>query len=195
MTGHDEVHSLSKNMDGADVRFWMGFGDHYINVFTVLKNLGSCQSSRSRRPRASRWCPLKVVKAVLPDPASLRARLRGQDLHRRFREGPQDGREHAVFHLQRRRPRGKPMRKWARRASPIRPAFRRWPHAMLIASGEWDVKQMANVEELPPRPFLDILNRIGLPTASGTEQGHRALSFSERPPGPGRESGCSPAVI
>ncbi len=35
---------------------------------------------------------------------------------------------------------------------------------MLIASGEWDVKQMANVEELPPQPFLNILNKIGLPS-------------------------------
>jgi saccharopine dehydrogenase-like NADP-dependent oxidoreductase len=49
---------------------------------------------------------------------------------------------------------------------------------MLIASGEWDVKQMANVEELPPRPFLDILNRIGLPTRIRDEQGDRALRFS-----------------
>lgn len=49
---------------------------------------------------------------------------------------------------------------------------------MLIASGEWDVRQMANVEELPPRPFLDILNRIGLPTRIKDEQGDRPLSFS-----------------
>ena len=40
MTGHDEVHSLATHYPQADVRFWMGFGDHYINVFTVLKNLG-----------------------------------------------------------------------------------------------------------------------------------------------------------
>ena len=40
MSGHDEVHSLAANYPQADVRFWMGFGDHYINVFTVLQNLG-----------------------------------------------------------------------------------------------------------------------------------------------------------
>src|SRR5690606_20735046 len=40
MTGHDEIHSLSRNFDVPHIRFWMGFGDHYINVFTVLKNLG-----------------------------------------------------------------------------------------------------------------------------------------------------------
>ena len=36
--------------------------------------------------------------------------------------------------------------------------------AMLVATGEWDVKKMANVEELPPKPFINLLNRIGLPT-------------------------------
>ena len=36
--------------------------------------------------------------------------------------------------------------------------------AMLIATGEWDVKKMVNVEELDPEPFLAILDRIGLPT-------------------------------
>ncbi|MEO2038667.1 MAG: saccharopine dehydrogenase NADP-binding domain-containing protein, partial [Martelella sp.] len=40
MSGHDEIHSLAKNMGSPNVRFWMGFGDHYINVFTVLKSLG-----------------------------------------------------------------------------------------------------------------------------------------------------------
>ncbi|MCB1346829.1 MAG: saccharopine dehydrogenase NADP-binding domain-containing protein, partial [Rhodobacteraceae bacterium] len=32
LTGHDEVHSLATHYPQADVRFWMGFGDHYINV-------------------------------------------------------------------------------------------------------------------------------------------------------------------
>ncbi|MCC7059864.1 MAG: saccharopine dehydrogenase NADP-binding domain-containing protein, partial [Burkholderiaceae bacterium] len=40
LTGHDEVHSLSRHLDVPNIRFWMSFGDHYINVFTVLKNLG-----------------------------------------------------------------------------------------------------------------------------------------------------------
>ncbi|MFC1632385.1 saccharopine dehydrogenase family protein, partial [Candidatus Omnitrophota bacterium] len=40
LNGHDELHSLSKNIDANSIRFWMGFGDHYINVFSVLTNLG-----------------------------------------------------------------------------------------------------------------------------------------------------------
>ncbi len=36
--------------------------------------------------------------------------------------------------------------------------------AMLIARGDWDVKRMVNVEDLPPQPFLELLGDMGLPT-------------------------------
>jgi saccharopine dehydrogenase-like NADP-dependent oxidoreductase len=71
MTGHDEVHSLATNYPQADVRFWMGFSDHYINVFTVLKNLGLLSEQPVTTAEGLEVIPLKVVKAVLPDPSSL----------------------------------------------------------------------------------------------------------------------------
>ena len=49
--------------------------------------------------------------------------------------------------------------------------------ALLIADGTWDVGQMANVEELDPKPFINILNRIGLPTRIKDDAGDRALEF------------------
>jgi len=70
LSGHDEVHSLSANYPQADVRFWMGFGDHYINVFTVLKNLGLLSEQPVKTAEGLEVVPLKVVKAVLPDPAA-----------------------------------------------------------------------------------------------------------------------------
>ena len=36
--------------------------------------------------------------------------------------------------------------------------------AILVNQGVWDVKTMANVEELDPDPFLDLLKKMGLPT-------------------------------
>jgi len=40
MTGHDEVHSIGAKLDVPNVRFGWGFGEHYINVFTVITRLG-----------------------------------------------------------------------------------------------------------------------------------------------------------
>ncbi|CAM5206069.1 saccharopine dehydrogenase family protein [Oligella ureolytica] len=71
LTGHDELHSLSHFLDVPDIRFWMGFSEHYINVFTVLKNLGLLSEQPVRTARGVEIVPLEVVKAVLPDPASL----------------------------------------------------------------------------------------------------------------------------
>jgi saccharopine dehydrogenase-like NADP-dependent oxidoreductase len=71
LTGHDELHSLSKNIDANSIRFWMGFGEHYINVFNVLKNIGLLSEIPVKTAEGVEVIPLKVLKACLPDPASL----------------------------------------------------------------------------------------------------------------------------
>jgi saccharopine dehydrogenase-like NADP-dependent oxidoreductase len=177
MTGHDEVHSLSKNMDGADVRFWMGFGDHYINVFTVLKNLGLLSEKPVKTAEGLEVVPLKVVKAVLPDPSSLAPDYTGKTCIGDIVKGIKDGKETEVFiynvadHKEAYNEVGSQGISYTAGVPPV-------AAAMLIASGVWDVKQMVNVEELDPKPFLDILNRIGLPTRIKDANGDRALTFS-----------------
>ena len=49
--------------------------------------------------------------------------------------------------------------------------------ALLIADGTWDVGQMANVEDLDPRPFMNLLNVMGLPNRVKDADGDRALAF------------------
>src|SRR5690606_36524632 len=54
--------------------------------------------------------------------------------------------------------------------------------AMLIADGVWDTKQMANVEELDPRPFIELMNRISLVTRVRDAKGDRVLDpYAESP--------------
>jgi saccharopine dehydrogenase-like NADP-dependent oxidoreductase len=77
LTGHDELHSLSKNIDANSIRFWMGFGDHYINCFTVLKNIGLLSEKPVKTAEGLEVVPLKVLKACLPDPASLAPNYKG----------------------------------------------------------------------------------------------------------------------
>jgi saccharopine dehydrogenase-like NADP-dependent oxidoreductase len=177
LCGHDEVHSLAKNMDGADVRFWMGFGDHYINVFTVLKNIGLLSEQPVKLADGSEVVPLKVVKACLPDPASLAPEYTGKTCIGDFVKGTKDGKEREVFiynvadHKDAYNEVGSQGISYTAGVPPV-------AAAMLVATGEWDVKKMANVEELDPKPFLNILNRNGLPTRIKDENGDRALDFS-----------------
>lgn len=176
LCGHDEVHSLAKNMEGADVRFWMGFGDHYINVFTVLKNIGLLSEQPVKLADGSEVVPLKVVKACLPDPSSLAPEYEGKTCIGDFVKGTKDGKERTVFiynvadHKEAFNEVGSQGISYTAGVPPV-------AAAMLVATGEWDVKKMANVEELAPRPFLNILNKIGLQTCIRDEQGERELHF------------------
>lgn len=176
LCGHDEVHSLAKNMDGANVRFWMGFGEHYINVFTVLKNIGLLSEHPVKTAEGLEVVPLKVVKACLPNPASLAPEYEGKTCIGDFVKGLKNGKEHEVFiynvadHKDAYNEVGSQGISYTAGVPPV-------AAAILIATGEWDVKTMANVEELPPKPFLSILNRIGLPTRIRNAEGDRALIF------------------
>ena len=176
LCGHDEVHSLAKNMDGADVRFWMGFGDHYINVFTVLKNLGLLSEQPVKTAEGLEVVPLKVVKAVLPDPASLAPGYEGKTCIGDYVKGIKDGKERTVFiynvadHRQAYEEVGSQGISYTAGVPPV-------AAAILVAKGDWDAKKMVNVEELPPKPFINELNRIGLQTCIRDENGDRELSF------------------
>lgn len=176
MTGHDEVHSLSNRYPEADVRFWMGFGDHYINVFTVLKNLGLLSEQPVTTAEGLEVIPLKVVKAVLPDPSSLAPDYTGKTCIGDIVKGTKDGKPAEVFiynisdHEEAYAEVGSQGISYTAGVPPV-------AAAMLIANGTWDVGEMANVEDLDPKPFLKLLNEIGLPTRIKDADGDRALEF------------------
>jgi saccharopine dehydrogenase-like NADP-dependent oxidoreductase len=163
LTGHDEVHSLSQRLGVPNVRFWMGFGDHYINVFTVLNNLGLLSEQPVKTREGLEVVPLKVVKALLPDPSSLAPDYTGKTCIGDLVKGVKDGKEREIFiynvadHKQAYTEVGSQGISYTAGVPAV-------AAAMLIATGEWDVKKMANVEDLPARPFLETLGRIGLPS-------------------------------
>lgn len=177
MTGHDEIHSLSQNLGVPTVRFWMGFGDHYVNVFTVLKNLGLLSEQPVTTAEGLEVVPLKVVKAVLPDPSSLAPDYTGKTCIGDLVKGVKDGREREVFiynvadHKDAYNEVGSQGISYTAGVPAV-------AAAMLIATGEWDVKKMANVEDLAPRPFLAVLDRLGLPTRIREGEDDHALDFA-----------------
>jgi saccharopine dehydrogenase-like NADP-dependent oxidoreductase len=162
LNGHDELHSLYKNIDANSVRFWMGFGDHYINVFTVLRTLGLL-SHLPVHVGDQDVVPLQVVKAVLPDPQTLAAGYTGKTCIGNIVTGQRDGRRRELFiyqvsdHAAAYEEVGSQAISYTAGVPPI-------AAARLVASGEWDAGRMVNVEELDPRPFIRLLDEMGLPT-------------------------------
>ncbi len=176
MTGHDEVHSLSQNLDVPNVRFWMGFGEHYINVFTVLKNLGLLSEQPVKTAEGLEVIPLKVVKAVLPDPSSLAPNYTGKTCIGDVVKGKKDGKDKEVFiynvadHKDAYNEVGSQGISYTAGVPPV-------AAAILVANGTWDAKEMCNVEQLDPRPFLGLLNEMGLPTRIKDEDGDRLFTL------------------
>jgi saccharopine dehydrogenase-like NADP-dependent oxidoreductase len=177
MTGHDELHSLAVNLDCPDIRFWMGFGERYITVFTVLKNLGLLSEKPVTTAEGLEIVPLKVVKACLPDPASLAPHYTGKTCIGDIVKGTKDGVAKEVFiynvadHKDAYDEVGSQGISYTAGVPPV-------AAALLIASGEWDCRTMVNVEELDPKPFLHLLNTMGLPTWIRDEDGERPLLFA-----------------
>ena len=177
MTGHDEIHSLSQNLNVPNIRFWMGFGEHYINVFTVLKNLGLLSEQPIITAEGDEIVPLKVVKAVLPDPSSLAPDYSGKTCIGTLAKGIKDGKETELFiynvadHKEAYQEVGSQGISYTAGVPPV-------AAAILVAQGIWDVKKMVNVEELDPKPFLNLLNTMGLPNRIKDQNGDRELVFS-----------------
>lgn len=164
LTGHDELHSLSKNFPEVNsIRFWMGFGDHYINVFNVLKNIGLLSEKPVRTAEGLEVVPLKVVKACLPDPKTLAPNYTGKTCIGDLVKGKKDGKDSEVF-IYNISDHKKAYEEVESQAISYTAAVPAVATAILINDGKWDVKKMVNVEELDPDPFIELLNKIGLPT-------------------------------
>jgi len=163
LNGHDELHSLSKNIDANSIRFWMGFGNHYINVFTVLRTLGFLSHLPVTLTTGQKVVPLKVVKALLPDPKTLAPGYTGKTCIGNFVKGWKKGKKREVFIYQV-SDHKKCYKEVESQGISYTAGVPPVAAAMLVAKGVWDPKTMVNVEELDPEPFIAILDKIGLPT-------------------------------
>ncbi|MBU2102047.1 MAG: saccharopine dehydrogenase family protein [Candidatus Omnitrophota bacterium] len=163
LNGHDELHSLSKNIDAASIRFWMGFSDHYLNVFTVLTNLGLTSEKPVKTAEGIEIIPLKVLKALLPDPSSLAPGYTGKTCIGNLIRGKKNGKEKEMF-IYNVCDHAACYREVESQAISYTAGVPPAAAAILIAQGTWDVGTMVNVEELPPDPFIALLNGMGLPT-------------------------------
>lgn len=174
LTGHDEIHSMSQTLGVPNIRFWMGFSEHYIQVFTVLNKLGLLSEQPVRTARGQHVVPLEVVKAVLPDPASLAPAYTGKTCIGVLARGLRRGRpeEVLIYNVCDHEASYQEVGSQAISYTAGAPAA---AAALLIADGSWDVGEMVNVEELDPAPLITLLNRMGLVTRIRDAHGDRVL--------------------
>ncbi len=159
--GHDELHSLPLAFPEANrIEFWMGFGDHYLKVFDVLENLG-LTSSLPVDVDGVQVTPVRVVKALLPDPSTLAEGYTGSVCIGCDISGVKDGEKRRVFvystcHHQ------DCFRETGSQAISYTTGIPVMTAALCLARGDWDSGTMANVETLDPDPFLALMPEVGI---------------------------------
>jgi len=163
LTGHDEIHSLYKNIYAKNIRFWMGFSEHYLNVFNILNKLGLLSHKPVIVGNIFEIVPLKLMKALLPDPLSLAPEYTGKTCIGCNIHGTENGKKKEVFiynicdHKECYNEIEAQAISYTAGVPPV-------AAAILLAQGLWKPGRMVNVEELPSIPLIKLLDLMGLKT-------------------------------
>jgi len=159
---HEEMESLALNLKGIKkIRFWMTFSERYITHLKVLENVGMT-SIEPIDFEGKQIVPLQFLKAVLPDPASLGSRTKGKTNIGCIFQGIKNGKEltYYVYNVCDHEACYKEVGSQAISYTTGVPAM---IGAMMVLTGKWKKPGVFNIEEFDPDPFMDALNKFGLP--------------------------------
>ena len=159
---HEEIESLAKNIPGVQrIRFFMTFGQSYLMHMNCLQNVGML-STTPVEFEGREIVPIKFLKALLPDPASLGPRTVGKTNIGCIFTGIKDGKERSIYiynicdHQE-------AFKETGAQAVSYTTGVPAMIGTALVASGTWKGAGVFNVEEFDPDPYMDMLNRYGLP--------------------------------
>lgn len=159
---HEEIESLALNIPGIKrIRFFMTFGESYLNHLRCLKDVGMT-SIEPIDFEGRRIVPLQFLKAVLPDPASLGPRTKGKTNIGCIFHGTKDGKK-KDYYLYNVCDHQECYREVGSQAVAYTTGVPAMIGAMMLMTGKWSKPGVHNIEEFDPDPFMDELNKCGLP--------------------------------
>ena len=159
---HEELESLAQNIKGIRrIRFFMTFGESYLTHLRCLENVGMT-SIEPIDFEGHKIVPLQFLKAVLPDPASLGPRTKGKTNIGCIFRGKKDGKE-KNYYLYNVCDHEACYKEVGAQAVAYTTGVPAMIGAMMVMTGKWKKPGVYNVEEFDPDPFMDALNRWGLP--------------------------------
>jgi len=159
---HEELESLALNIPGIKrIRFFMTFGQSYLTHLKCLENVGMT-SIVPIEYEGKQIIPLQFLKAVLPDPASLGPRTKGKTNIGCIFRGIKDGKE-KTYYLYNVCDHEECYKEVGSQAISYTTGVPAMIGAMLVSTGVWSGAGVFNIEEFDPDPFMDALNKWGLP--------------------------------
>lgn len=159
---HEEIESLALNIPGIKrIRFFMTFGQSYLTHLKCLENVGMT-SIEPIMFEGKEIIPLQFLKAVLPDPASLGPRTVGKTNIGCIFQGKKDGKE-KTYYLYNVCDHQECYKELGSQAISYTTGVPAMIGTMLVLKGLWNKPGVYNLEELDPDPFMEALNKWGLP--------------------------------
>lgn len=159
---HEEIESLALNIPGIKrIRFFMTFGQSYLTHMKCLENVGMLSTSPIQF-QGQDIVPIQFLKTLLPDPASLGPRTVGKTNIGCIFTGVKDGKEKTIYiynvcdHQE-------CYKEVGSQAISYTTGVPAMIGAMMVVTGAWKKDGVFNVEEFNPDPFMDALNKWGLP--------------------------------
>ena len=159
---HEEIESLAENIPGVKrIRFFMTFGQSYLTHMKCLENVGMLRTDPVMY-EGREIVPIQFLKALLPDPASLGPRTVGKTNIGCIFTGVKDGVEKSIYiynvcdHQE-------CYKEVGSQAISYTTGVPAMIGTMMVLTGQWKKPGVFNVEEFDPDPYMEALNKWGLP--------------------------------
>ena len=160
---HEELESPVINYPTIiRARFWMTFGQEYLTHLRVIQNIGMARIDPIMY-NGVEIVPIQFLKAVLPNPGDLGKNYTGEtSIGCRNRGIGKDGKELTYYVYNNCSHHAAYLETGAQGVSYTTgvPAM---IGAMMFLTGKWKKPGVYNVEEFDPDPFMEQLNKQGLP--------------------------------
>ena len=160
---HEEMESLIKHFpEIRRMRFWMTFSDQYLNHLHVLENVGMT-SIEPVVYKGQEIVPLQFLDFILPTPASLGVRTKGKTCIGCLVKGTNHMGEKKSLFLYNNCDHEQCYEEVGSQAVSYTTGVPAMIGAKMIMEGKWEGVGTFCLEQLNPDPFMENLNKYGLP--------------------------------
>jgi saccharopine dehydrogenase (NAD+, L-lysine-forming) len=160
---HEELESLVINFPTITrARFWMTFGQEYLTHLRVIQNIGMARIDEVEY-NGQKIVPLQFLKAVLPNPQDLGENYHGEtSIGCRIAGKDKEGKD-LTYYIYNNCSHEAAYKETGMQAVSYTTGVPAMIGAMMFLTGKWNKVGVHNVEEFDPDPFMEQLNKQGLP--------------------------------
>ena len=160
---HEELESLTKNFPSIKrARFFMTFSDNYLWHLNALQNVGMTNIEPIKICEGCEISPMEFLQKVLPDPASLGPRTKGQTHIGVVATGYKNG-EKKRYYIYNICDHQCAFREVGAQCVSYTTGVPAMIGAKMVATKTWFEPGVKNMEEFDAKPFMYALNKHGLP--------------------------------